>query len=89
MIHCLPTFLKKEERFTVQTYNRWKNCWDIVLKQGNFGEQNIPQVGMFIGWKAAQQCMKFLGEGKLNFSLFKSAKSQKGPLGLSLSTTNY
>ena len=81
MIHCLPTFLKNKTKDLQCKPTLVKNCWDIVLKQGNFGEQNIPQVGMFIGWKAVQQCMKFLGEGKLNFSLFKSAKSQKGPLG--------
>ena len=42
MIHCLPTFLKTKQKIYSANLQLVKNCWDIVLKQGNFGEQNIP-----------------------------------------------
>ena len=80
----------------IKIYNPWQSCWNIVLKQGNFREQNNSQpfssllfkVGVLFCAGSSNSSTTLLeggGEGKA-FSFFKLAKSQRGPSGKRVST---
>ena len=86
--------------FHFRLYNWQQNCWDIVLKWGNFGEHKNPHppplppaiqswgVCCFlkVAWTVSKHCLEGMGEEKLSFPLWKSGKHQKVHLRRSAST---
>ena len=82
--------LRKECIFFYENLNRRQNCWDTILKQGNYREQKNPPPSpnlsiqswgiccfLQVARTSAQHCIDRMGEQKLYFLLLKSVKRKK------------
>ena len=92
--HTIIAFEIVEILFGLLTYNQWQNCWDLILKWGNFRDQSNPhpssspplpsKLGCLLfptgslNSSTTTYCMERVGDRKLYFLLFKLTEHQRG-----------